>query len=95
MATQLPKIKRCSVSQCSYNLEMQCRTPAVTIGSDHAACDTYVNFMEKGGFSNISGSVGACHESECIFNKSLECSAPGIEVGQHKGHADCLTYEAR
>lgn len=95
MAFQLPKISKCSVTQCSYNMNFQCHTPAITVGSDHAACDSYIDLMDKGGFTNVTGSVGACHESDCLFNKSLECSAPGIEVGQHKGHADCLTFNSR
>jgi hypothetical protein len=92
MAFQFPKINKCSVIQCSYNLDMQCHTPAITVGADHAACDTYIELLHKGGFTDISGRVGACHESDCGFNKSLECSAPGIEIGQCHGHADCLTY---
>jgi hypothetical protein len=95
MAIKIPKIQKCEVLQCSYNMDKQCCTPAITVGREHPACDTFFQSSQKGGLKNMIGSVGACKESDCFFNKSLECSASGIDVGLHENHADCITFRPR
>jgi hypothetical protein len=95
MVTTMVKIMDCSVSDCAYNVNKQCHTMAITVGSECPMCDTYSSGKEKGGMMDMIGGVGACRKNDCVFNKSLECSANGIHVGKHGGHADCETYKER
>lgn len=93
MAMQIPQILDCEVTQCSYNMNKMCHAVAITVGnSKHAMCDTFYKSSQKGGATEITGSVGACKADDCKYNKSLECSAPGIRVANHSDHADCSTY---
>lgn len=81
MALSMSKISGCDVTDCSYNMDKQCRTMAITVGdSSCAMCDTYTKMSQKGGSPDIIGGVGACKESDCKFNQSLECSAGSIHV---------------
>jgi hypothetical protein len=94
--TNTPSIVKCDVLQCAYNINQQCHTPAITVGSMCPKCESFTKGLDKGGDVNVSGSVGSCHESDCKFNQSLECSSPGgISVGSHMWHADCKTYSKR
>lgn len=68
---------------------------AITVGSDHAMCDTYYKASQKGGDGDVIAGVGACKVENCKYNRSLECAASGINVGVHSGHADCVTFESR
>lgn len=95
MAVKIPKVQKCDVVQCSYNMERQCCTPAITVGARHPACDTFYQSSQKGGIKDMKGSVGACKEADCMYNESFECSAPGIDVGIHENHADCVTFKPR
>lgn len=88
------KVLDCKVTECAYNQGKQCHAKAITVGSEHAMCDTFMNGAGKGGVQS-TGLVGACHMSGCKYNSSLECSAPGIHVGAHVDHADCETYSQR
>lgn len=96
MAQSMSKISGCDVTDCSYNMNNQCHTMAITVGNSECAyCDTYTKMNRKGGSSEIIGGVGACRESDCSYNESLECNAGSIRVGMHSGHADCTTYKKR
>ncbi len=96
MAITLPKIIKCSVTDCAYNKDNKCHTLAITVGdASHAACDTFFKTSHKGGSPDLMASVGACKVENCRHNKSLECSASGINVGLHSNHADCQTFSAR
>ena len=98
MTMQMPKISACDVTNCAYNQNKQCHTPAITVGGPEdvcACCDTFMEASQKGGVSDMTGAVGACKVEPCTYNKSLECSAPGIKVGLHEGHADCVTFQRR
>ena len=90
----MPPVSKCDVSQCFYNKDKACRAPAINVGRDHPACDTFITNGGHGGF-NGTGSVGACHVDHCRFNQGLLCTAQAVSVGQHAGHADCATYERR
>jgi hypothetical protein len=95
MATAMPKIKVCNVSDCAYNNKKICHAMAITVGDSHPTCDTYIHGSGKAGVSEITGSVGACKVDSCKFNRSLECSAPEIQVSVHKDHACCNTFTER
>ncbi len=92
----MPKIERCRVTECCYNMDEMCHAGAITVGDggDHPACDTYCDLGTKGGDRSIIGMVGACKVSECRYNDSLECTASGITVGRAQDEADCLTFES-
>ncbi len=95
MANEMPKVIDCQATQCVYNKDKRCHTPAITVGDDEPCCDTFFNISNKGGFNDVNGCVGACKVSECLYNKSFECSAPGIHVVVIKNHADCGTFKPR
>lgn len=92
---ETPKVISCAAESCAYNRGKVCHALAVTIGSSHQMCDTYLEDSQKGGAPDAQGSVGACHMKECRFNRLLECSAAAIEVGEHQKHGDCRTFRAR
>jgi hypothetical protein len=92
---EMVKVVDCSVTDCAYNVNKQCHTIAITVGSDCARCDAYMHSMNKGGEMDVTGEVGSCHMADCQFNQSLECNAPGIHVAKHSGHADCNTYKMK
>lgn len=91
----MPKVSRCRVTDCCYNISEACHALAITVGGDgdHPACDTYCNYRTKGGDESTTASVGACKVSSCEYNQSLECTATGITVGPAQDAADCLTFE--
>lgn len=93
MPLAMSKITGCEARDCSYNMNGQCHTIAITVGDEGCAmCDTYTKYENKGGASDVIGAVGACREADCLYNQSLECNAGSIKVGMHSGHADCVTY---
>ncbi len=92
---QMPKVSKCDVAECFYNAKNICHAPAINVGRDHPACDTYIKDSRHGGAIDMTGSVGACKIGHCRYNKDLICSAQSINVGHHENHADCKTYTAR
>ena len=92
---EMPRVENCRVIECCYNLDQMCHALAITIGNrTHPKCDTYCDYMTKGGDQSVIAGVGACKVSECGYNRSLECTASGITVGRAEDEADCLTFEA-
>ncbi len=90
---EMPKVSRCEVSECAYNMQGLCHAMAITVGnSDHPRCDTFCRSANKGGDMNCIASVGACKTSSCMFNQSLECQASQICVGYKEDEVDCLTF---
>ena len=87
-------ISKCNMESCAYNMDGLCHTLAITVGP-HAECNTYVHASSRGGFSEVSGGIGACLAADCKFNDRLECSAPEIDVSSHDKHADCDAFEKR
>lgn len=83
----------CQVEDCAYNQSRECHAPAVSVGSDHAMCDTFT----KSGMPRPEAQpmVASCHIDECQFNQQLACEASGINVAQHEEHADCDTFAPR
>jgi hypothetical protein len=92
--TDMPGIRSCEASECSYNRDNQCHTVAITIGDiSTACCDTYLKLGRKGGVMDLTGGVGACKVESCRFNSELECSADsGIQVSHQNGLAECITF---
>lgn len=72
-----------------------CTAFAITIGSIHSECDTFVDSALKGGMGQLMAQVGACKRADCVHNNELECRAPAIMVGPSTDRADCLTYEQK
>jgi hypothetical protein len=95
MPLQLVKVLDCEVTDCAYNANKGCHTAAITVGSDHPACDTFLKAPQKGGAMDTTGGVGACKVDTCTYNSALECTASGIHVRVHGGHADCATFSHR
>ena len=95
MAMAMPKIQKCEMLECSYNLGSQCHAMAITVGGEHAMCDTLLMATHKGGIQDMTGSIGACKVEGCSFNQSFECTASGVSVGMHHEHADCLTFQQK
>lgn len=95
MSKEMPKVRECSVNACAYNTEKNCHALAITVGDDTCpACDTFTQYMNKGGILDTTGMVGACKVTDCVYNTALECSAPNIKVGWHQTHAECTTYKS-
>lgn len=97
MATKMPQVKDCTISDCAYNSKKTCHAMAITIGDkpDDPVCDTYFHSEVHGGISNLTAGVGACKTSGCSYNRDFECAAPAIHVGLKGAHPDCLTFESR
>ncbi|MBI4351479.1 MAG: DUF1540 domain-containing protein [Elusimicrobia bacterium] len=87
------KILSCGAESCAYNKKMECHALAITVGSSHQQCDTYMEDSRKGGVAGAHATVGACHMKNCRFNKLLECSASEIVLGAHTKHGDCCTFQ--
>lgn len=89
----LTPIHQCSASGCTFNADVSCHAPTITVG-DHGAnhCGTFLGIPAKHG-STAAGHVGACQLSDCSHNSDLSCTAATIEVGtEASGATKCLTY---
>lgn len=95
MPTQMPEVRNCAAQDCYYNRTEVCHAPAITVGSGHPVCDTFIYRSDDHGMPAANGSVGACHEGDCKFNDLLMCHAGSINVDYHLGHPDCVTYDPR
>jgi len=95
MPLQMVKVLDCEVVDCSYNKNKECHTPAITVGRDVPACDTFLKAPQKGGAMDVTGAVGACKVDTCKHNDALECTASGIHVKLHAGQAECATFVRR
>jgi hypothetical protein len=91
----MPQVKNCTLGECYYNREEICHANAITIGSDHQMCDTFIADADRHGTPADIGRVGACHQSDCHFNEERSCGAGSINVDYHQEHGDCVTFEAR
>ena len=63
MLTDLPNVRACSVTGCSYNHD-GCHAAAVTIGADEQ-CVTFIPLDAKGGIDTVQAHVGACQAIDC------------------------------
>lgn len=95
MENGMPKVIDCQAVQCAYNKNGKCHTPAITIGDEEPCCDTFYTTVNKGGYADVNGAVGACKVFECEYNESFECTASGIHVVLNRDHGDCGTFKPR
>ena len=96
MPMEMPMVKDCSVSDCSYNSAWTCCTLAITVGKrEKPICDTYLKSGEHGGKDNVIAGVGACKMYMCLHNRDLVCAAVTIKVRLKEGQPDCQTYKNR
>lgn len=93
---EMPMIKRCDVSECSYNLDAACHAKAITIGDGVSpGCDTFMSAGSHVRSRQITAGVGACKVDGCSHNADLECAAESINVSQDSGKVLCMTYMPR
>jgi hypothetical protein len=87
-----PRITKCSMAECVYNIGRLCRAKYIYIGDDHQKCDDYSVTGNKIDENRIIGYVGSCLVKKCVFNNNELCGAESITVSRHKDHADCGMY---
>ncbi|WP_250458710.1 DUF1540 domain-containing protein [Microbulbifer litoralis] len=92
IATDMPEVAKCVISQCAYNADDACHARAITIGDgDDPDCDTFFD-SNKHTHSGRTAGVGACKIEDCTHNRDFECTADSIQVGNRGSEANCLTY---
>lgn len=79
----------CGASECAYNMPDGCHATSISVGSEHAACDTFSlsGVLEE----SAHPGVVSCGIPDCQFNSDKICKAAGITVATHERHADCTT----
>ncbi|GAA5524794.1 hypothetical protein Maes01_01353 [Microbulbifer aestuariivivens] len=91
IATDMPEVSKCVISQCAYNADESCHARAITVGDgDNPDCDTYFHNSSHT-HSHRTAGVGACKVATCDHNQDLECCADSIEVGEQEGEVRCMT----
>jgi len=94
---EMPLVRECSVTGCTYNANDACHARAITVGTAvHPDCDTY--FSSTASHTKAierSAGVGACKMSDCNYNDDYECIAEEIKVGFRMERVNCLTYAHR
>ena len=91
---EMPKVAKCEVDDCAYNVDDVCHAMAITIGDGtRPRCDTFCRSMTKGGDAGCIAGVGACKVSACMYNANLECQSPEVNVGYNEDEPDCLTFK--
>ena len=90
------KVSKCEVTDCAYNTEHGCHTPAITVGDEaNPRCDTFCKSTMHGGEMSCHATVGACKVAACSHNSELECQAPQICVDYQGQEPMCTTFKAR
>ncbi len=96
LTIDMPMIRHCDASECSYNLQSACHAKAITIGDETTpACDTFLNATGHVKNATIRAGVGACKVAGCNYNADFECSAQSISVSHSGGQSLCMTYMSR
>jgi hypothetical protein len=91
--TMIPEVKKCDVTDCFYNKDMQCNAHGITVGSADPFCETYLPSSQQRTSKRGDGEIGACHVSNCTYNDNMYCHACGdIDVGKEGDKAVCKTY---
>lgn len=92
IATDMPEVATCAVSQCAFNANSACHAKAITIGTgSDPDCDTFFGNAHHT-HSHRTAGVGACKMTDCKHNDDFECIADSIRVGTSDGSVNCLTY---
>ncbi len=95
IATDMPEVANCAVTQCAFNTDDSCHARAITIGhGQDPDCDTFFDNSQHTDSDRTAG-VGACKMTDCSHNDDFECSADSIQVGKSGNSVNCLTYSAR
>lgn len=56
----MPRVSRCNVAECGYNMDNFCHARAITVGGrDRPACDTFFQSEQRAKYDGVAG-VGAC-----------------------------------
>lgn len=93
ITVDMPMIKSCDVSECTYNLNSACHAKAITIGDGVSpGCDTFLSGAGHVRSKEIKAGVGACKVGGCTYNADFECSAESINVSHEGGKVLCMTY---
>lgn len=93
---EMPKVSRCDVLECAYNMDKECHAMAVTIGDIvHPKCDTLCMAVNEDLDVNCFAGVGACKTIACSYNHGFECMASEISVGYNSDEVDCMTFRQR
>lgn len=96
MTIDMPIVSECLVSECAYNVEMNCHARAITVGNSlHAGCDTFCSGSSHTKAATRVAGVGACKSTDCKFNEDLECMTDSIRVGRAGQEINCMTYSPR
>ena len=80
----------CGAEDCSYNCRDVCCAPAVEIGAEHPACDTFTTGAVE--VRNVEAPIRDCKVEDCHFNSLEMCTASGVTMITHAHHADCATF---
>ena len=83
----MPKVERCRVTECCYNLSEMCHALAITVGGDgdHPACDTYCDYRTKGG-DRIDGRRGRGLQGQLVpVQSEPRVHGPGHHRGSGPG----------
>lgn len=93
LTIEMPKVKKCEVNECGFNVDDNCHAKAITIGDySNPGCDTFMDTDQHTHESVRIAGVGACKVSGCKFNDDYECMAQNIAVGFNQGKVNCLTF---
>lgn len=94
---EMPVVKGCEVTACTYNNNTACNAKAITVGANvHPDCDTFFSLSRSHTKAvEREAGVGACKMSDCSYNEDFECVAKEIMVGFKMERANCLTYSNR
>ena len=94
---EMPSVRDCAVTQCTYNTNSACHARAITVGANvHPDCDTFFSTASPHTKAiERQAGVGACKMSDCNYNDDFECVAEEIQVGFRMERVNCLTYAQR
>ena len=52
---EMPKVRKCEVADCAYNMDSTCHAMAITVGDGmRPRCDTFCQSVMKGGDAGFS-----------------------------------------
>jgi hypothetical protein len=91
----MPKVLKCQINDCAYNIDDICHAMAISIGDGvRPTCNTFCQYLmeAKAGDIDSIAQVGACKQSDCVHNTCLECQANEIIVSHVDDHPECMTF---
>lgn len=91
----LSTVSSCKTRVCAYNKGGECHAEAVSVGAEHARCETFTRSVMVTVTRKAESQVNECQLTACKWNRHFCCMAPDITVAPHEDHADCFTYVPR